>query len=855
MHPLFSNSHIRAVLFAALSLSILAAALPAGAASIRAQLQLLPSIEADVVRWEARAINPDGSLVVGNLQYADNTFKAVYWVRTRTGWDLRTIPGGGARSQGFVTFSALNTGTNWTIVGRDLFDGRIEGVAYNYVSGQLIRGGALPEYSGDFLPSRFTGVNQAANLFVGTAPSANNILQPVLMRAGQSLEKVPMPEGATGGWLYVINSAGTVGAGELYFPADNAQGFRTAAARWSPEEGMVLLPVPDPEAYASVLRISPQGRFIIGRAAEGDGMALPAYWDSLNGFAPTFLPLPEELTIIAVEVNAMNEDGSMVFGSLLWETEPGIAESRQWHAIVWHPDGTIEFFDAYIQRNYGLSLPAGAWYRGAQLDEESRNFFGNIQYADGRIGAYVIILDSRADGFELLGYPVGSQPIAEARAVSDDGAMIVGIGAGMNGQTPAYWSPATGWRFFDFLSGSTFTNYYLPANDVTPDGRVVVGRTPGPDGRPAAFIAVETEVAPLGFLAAAPNRESRATGVAHDGSVVVGTASLANNQLHAFAWTAVMGMQALPVPEEAGHSWAYQISGDGHTAGGWITLGASQPALWDLAAGGAYRLLQVPEGYIGGSVQALNHDGSIAIGALLAPNNANQPAWWDAAGDAHLIPFLPEHAVGTAWSITDDGALIAGQMLLPDLSAATGFLYSPTDGLHTLHSYMVNYHGRIMDPDFTPRTLNISANGRHLIGDVRDPIIAGSRVPFRVKVPEATARDYFGDGAEPIGDTAFSQTWFGLINDTAFPLVHHQDHGWLVLRAWGESGGYAFDPLLGWLFIARDTYPVLQVFGLDEVGRWYHYDEGSSSPRWFFDLAAGAWVSEDELHIAAPPAP
>jgi len=63
--------------------------------SIRADLELIPA--ADVQRWEVRASNSDGSLLMGNLQITDllqgdSQSKPVYWVYSPGGWQQRELP-------------------------------------------------------------------------------------------------------------------------------------------------------------------------------------------------------------------------------------------------------------------------------------------------------------------------------------------------------------------------------------------------------------------------------------------------------------------------------------------------------------------------------------------------------------------------------------------------------------------------------------------------------------------------------------------------------------------------------------------------------------------------------------------
>lgn len=356
----------------------------------------------------------------------------------------------------------------------------------------------------------------------------------------------------------------------------------------------------------------------------------------------------------------------------------------------------------------------------------------------------------------------------------------------------------------------------------------------------------------LGYAADTPTAFSRATGVSHDGNRIVGQATIEREpdvfQSHAILWEPGVQTKILDVRADATESWAYDISGDGSTIVGWMTLdGKSMPTKWD-AQTGAYTELPLSEGFTSGFANAVSFDGSVIVGELTAPENVLRAAYWVNEGEPSLIPPLFDYVRNNAISVTDDGMWIGGQSLNQNSSAAEGYLYHREFGEYNLSAYMLAFHGRLVDTQFTPRILRFSRAATWIVGDAPDPIIRGSRVPFRVKVPTATVDDYFGE-TEPIADTALRQTWFGFIEDTAFPFIFHAEHGWLSLNAWGESGGFAFDLQLGWLYIQRDNYPYLQIMGSGNAAepKWYYYELGSMAPRRFYDVAEGEWVDADVI--------
>ncbi|MCC5808555.1 MAG: hypothetical protein JJU00_19665 [Opitutales bacterium] len=851
------NLSYRCFLFSALAAAVLTP--PAAAQTFTSDLQLIPAGDFGARRWEVRAMNADGSLLLGNFQSVDlltdtGTSTAVYWVRAPGGWEIRSVPGTPVFAEGFQTLSAINTGDAFVMVGRARREGRMEGLAYNYVAQETHWGGRLPGVAADVdYASRFTGVNAAGDLFAGSAIHSNGWSVPVISRWGEALEEIPLPDGSRGGWLYAVDDDADHGAGFLSLVDDEGHFTRLVPARWTPAEGMVALPDAYETEEPGLSAISRDGRYILGDSRGPDGVNAPTLWDRDNDFAQTFLPFPEDdnaaFEFRAGNVGSISTDGTLKFGSVLRHDLENPEGGNEWHAVVWHADNSVEYIADYVMREHGLALTEGR-FRSANRDERGPTLFGGVELPDGTIAPFVLRVRARANGFQLLGHPSGSTAFGEARAIADTGD-IAAVAGGMNGEVPFRWSAAEGWRQLPFPAGAAFTPVFLPANAITPDGSVIAGRTVGPRGTPVAFIhSVDGGFTSFGYASEAPAALSRATGISHAGDLVVGDATRdvgqGETQNHAALWSANGAIQWFDVPADAGGSWAYSISGDGSTAAGWITRGGLRhPAVWDTATLG-YSLLPVTGGFAESSIYALSVDGSVAVGVINNGTQDQQAVYWENGGAPVAIPALPSGTRNIAWSVTDDGHWIAGQTLAADSSGAEGFLYHRGLGPLSLADYMLRMHGRLIERGVTPRVLHISPGGNWLSGDIQNPAVDDSRLPFRVKVPADTLEDYFDDAA-PVGGTAFRQTWFGLIEDTRFPVVHHAEHGWLSLAAWGEDGGFAHDARLGWLHINRDTYPYLRILRCDGSSRWYFYAEGTTAPRDFYDIAAGVWTTDAAL--------
>lgn len=83
-------------------------------------------------------------------------------------------------------------------------------------------------------------------------------------------------------------------------------------------------------------------------------------------------------------------------------------------------------------------------------------------------------------------------------------------------------------------------------------------------------------------------------------------------------------------------------------------------------------------------------------------------------------------------------------------------------------------------------------------------------MPFNFKVlPEAINRaaEYFNSEISP--DGRLQLYWFGFIDVTAFPYIHHEMMGRILCSVPGvkENPYFFLKPGLGWLWTSSNTYP------------------------------------------------
>ena len=183
------------------------------------------------------------------------------------------------------------------------------------------------------------------------------------------------------------------------------------------------------------------------------------------------------------------------------------------------------------------------------------------------------------------------------------------------------------------------------ARAVSADGSVIVGVAKDANGNPRAFRWTEaTGIQDLGTLGGV---WSEATDISADGSVIVGWSYDANDIYRAFKWTAASGMQDLGAGD---YSKAYGISGDGSV----IIIDIYPSAYRWTLSGGLENL-----GSLGGdwtSPSDISYDGSKITG--FSRNSATDPyafRWVEGVGMEQIGTF---YSFGRG--ISGDGNTITG---------------------------------------------------------------------------------------------------------------------------------------------------------------------------------------------------
>ncbi|MCD8481523.1 MAG: endonuclease [Verrucomicrobia bacterium] len=87
--------------------------------------------------------------------------------------------------------------------------------------------------------------------------------------------------------------------------------------------------------------------------------------------------------------------------------------------------------------------------------------------------------------------------------------------------------------------------------------------------------------------------------------------------------------------------------------------------------------------------------------------------------------------------------------------------------------------------------------------------------------------------------------WFGWSWDKEFPWVYSVEHSWNWVVADSPLSVWQWDPVLGWYWFTRDSYPVLY---RHDSSAWYWFDTTTATPeRSFFSFTSASFVLESEF--------
>ena len=284
----------------------------------------------------------------------------------------------------------------------------------------------------------------------------------------------------------------------------------------------------------------------------------------------------------------------------------------------------------------------------------------------------------------------GMDPFSEATSASYDGSVIVGFSMSGLGVQAFRWTPLEGMYGLGDLP-SDHVSYNSVAFDVSEDGRMVVGLGAGEfcgDGGEAFLWTPETGMVGLGVLPAG-RLVSQAHGISGDGSVIVGCGKTELG-IQAGKWVGSSGFWELgDLPGGAFSSRAYGVSSDGLTI---VGTGAGtydqHPVMWT-PEGALVDLGLLPAGSIPGEALAVSADGSVVVGVMYTWNGDEAFVWDPINGIRHLGDLMVDGygvelrgwTLLRATGVSDDGMIVVGEGVSPEgrLEGWTASIHCPAD--------------------------------------------------------------------------------------------------------------------------------------------------------------------------------
>ena len=313
-----------------------------------------------------------------------------------------------------------------------------------------------------------------------------------------------------------------------------------------------------------------------------------------------------------------------------------------------------------------------------------------------------------------------------ANDLTPDGRYVVGEHAGyLDGEEWVYQT----YRF----DRTTGTMLILPqpaqtAVAVSDDGTVILGSIPDPqtgDQVAAIWTLASNAWTSLGNLPTGAACPSLSTGyeLSADGTVAVGLAWVNGCKAVGFRWTAQTGMQPLQVLANYGNR-ASVLNANGTVIGGFAQgSGSRTPAVWFGDSSG--ELLDPPNGAAVGEIHGMNDAGTILLGS-----------WNGAASKWSIADLSVATTIGA-------GSIVAGWIGIPLDIANNGTVVG-------------------FDSLFQSRRAWIQVGGVGPLIELRSYLVAnGAAIPdtMLLDVPQAIS----ADGTTIIGHTAFSGAWIATI--------------------------------------------------------------------------------------------
>ncbi len=369
-----NETHFR-ILLLCLVVSYLCGAFVNDARAV-ASFQGLGDLPGGTFNSDARAVSPDGSIVLGSGKPASGS-SAFIWTQI-DGLTVQSIfPVGNFTDGSPIAVSADNlvfAGTGTSTSGSE---------AFRWSTADGIIG--LGDLSGGIFSSQASAMSADGSVVVGKSivgPFSTDTEAFIWTSSGGIIGLGDLPSGPFESEATGVSADGTivVGNATIVLPGDITETPVGRAFRWTQSGGMVDLGSPAPGLTVTAAGVSSDGVVTVGHTWDGTGTADPFLWTESSGMI--LLPHPPQ----------------------------GIGETRP-HAVS--GNGSIIVGETFTTRSGSNELEAFLW--------------DNV---NGTRSLIVVLEDL---GVDMTGWIPHS-----ATAISDDGLTIVGWGTNPNGDTEAF---------------------------------------------------------------------------------------------------------------------------------------------------------------------------------------------------------------------------------------------------------------------------------------------------------------------------------------------------------------------------------------------------------------------------------
>jgi len=335
-----------------------------------------------------------------------------------------------------------------------------------------------------------------------------------------------------------------------------------------------------------------------------------------------------------------------------------------------------------------------------------------------RIFAFASVIGGHAiaASFTPLGYLPGGYAFSEANDVSADGRVVVGQAQhGGVGNEAFRWTANGGMQgISDFPTG----DFWSTANAVSDDGNVIVGRgtVGGYSGVDGFRWTQATGVQPLGYLIDDPSefRFSYGLGVSGDGSIAVGgSKSPSGNE--AFQWTQEGGIVGLgDLDGGSFESTAYAISSDGSVIVGDSRSADALEAFRWTQEDGVQGLGFLPEHVVESHAWSISADGSTIIGS----SSTQGWRWTEETGMIPLPHLSEDLQFIIPADVSGDGSIIVGRTSISTspVDSSPAFIWTSEFGTVSLQEFVSHSYGLSLDGWILNRANGISDDGKVIVG-------------------------------------------------------------------------------------------------------------------------------------------